>query len=118
MRMTEYKDYLFNKKKEETKREPLRHWGCGESHFYRDCPHKKDNQSIHAVREATTVGEVARNIPQISPVLENHQADYQPSMIEVDGKILDKPISILIDSRSTLSYISPNLVDLCKMKKT
>ena len=38
-------------------------------------------------------------------------------MIEVDGKILDKPISILIDSGSTLSYISPKLVDFCKMRK-
>ena len=38
-------------------------------------------------------------------------------MIEVDGKILDNPISILIDSGSTPSYIYPKLVDLCKMKK-
>ena len=63
------------------------------------------------------MGEVARNISQISTALDNHQADYQPSMIEVDGKILDKPISILIYSSSTLSYISPKLVYLCKMRK-
>ena len=63
------------------------------------------------------MGEVARNIPQISAALDNHQADFQPSMIEVEGKILEKPVSILIDSGSTLSYISPKLVDLCKMRK-
>ena len=68
-------------------------------------------------REAAIVGEVAQNIPQISVALENHQADYQPFMIEVDGKILEKPIFILIDYGSTLTYISPRLVDLCKMRK-
>ena len=88
----------------------MQHWGCGGSHFYRDYPHKKDNQNIH------TVGEVARNIPQISAALDNLQVDFQPSMIEVDGKIIDKPISILIDSGYTLSYISPKFVDLCKMR--
>ena len=117
MRTTEYKDTTFNKKNEEIKREPLQCWGCGGSHFYRDCPHKKDNRNIHTVREAATVGEVARNIPQISAALDNHQADFQPSMIEVEGKILEKPVSILIDSGSTLSYISPKLVDLCQMRK-
>ena len=90
---------------------------AGGGHFYRDCPHKKDNRNIHTVQEVATVGEVARNIPQISATLENHQADFQLSMIEVDGKILDKPISILIDSGSTLIYVSPKLVDLCKMRK-
>ena len=70
-------------------------WGAeGGGHFYQDCPHKKDNRNIHTVQEAATVGEVAQNIPQISTTLDNHQVDYQPSMIQVDGQILDKPISI------------------------
>ena len=38
-------------------------------------------------------------------------------MIQVDGKIIDKPIYILIDFGSTLSYISPKLAYLCKMIK-
>ena len=76
MRTAEYKDTTFNKKSEEIKREPLQCWGCGGSHFYWDCPHKKDNQNIHTVRGAATVGEVAWNIPQISATLDNHQADY------------------------------------------
>ena len=49
MRNAEYKDTIFNKKSEEIKREPLQCWGYGGSHFYQDCPHKKDNQNIHIV---------------------------------------------------------------------
>ena len=92
-------------------------WRCGGTHLYRDFPYKKDNDNIQTTRERAIVGEVAWNIPHISITLDNHQPDYQPSVIEVDGKILDKPISILIDSGSTLSYISTKLVDLCKMRK-
>ena len=66
MRTAEYKDNTFNKKREEIKREPLQCWGCGGSHFYRDCPHKNYNRNIHTVQEATTVGEVVWNIPHIS----------------------------------------------------
>jgi len=33
------------------------------------------------------VGEVERNIPKINAALEDHQAEYQPNMIEFDGKI-------------------------------
>ena len=56
MRTAEYKDTTFNKKSEEIKREPLQCWGCGGSHFYWDCPHKKDNRNVHTVRGVATVG--------------------------------------------------------------
>ena len=36
-------------------------------------------------------------------------------MVEVEGKINQIPISILIDPRASLSYISPNLVEKCKL---
>ena len=43
------------------------------------------------------------------------QADYQTSMVEVEGKLNQIPISILIDPRAHLSYISPSLVEKCKV---
>ena len=62
-----------------------------------------------------TVGDLARTMPRINTALENQQADYQTSMVEVEGKINQIPISILIDPRASLSYISPNLVEKCKL---
>ena len=39
-------------------------------------------------------------------------------MIEVVGNITNKTITILIDSRASNSYISPNLVEKCHLKKS
>ena len=36
-------------------------------------------------------------------------------MVEVEGKINQTPIAILIDPKSILSYISPKLVEKCKL---
>ena len=38
-------------------------------------------------------------------------------MIEIEGNIFYKSISILIDSDSNLGYVSPNLLKASKMKK-
>ena len=61
------------------------------------------------------MGDLARTMPRINAALENRQAYYQTSMVEVEGKINQIPIAILIDPRSSLSYISPNLVEKCKL---
>ena len=55
-------------------------------------------------------------MPRINAALENRQEDYQTSMVEVEGKINQIPISILIDQGDSLSYISPNLVEKCKLQ--
>ena len=61
------------------------------------------------------VGELARTMPRINAALENRQADYQTSVVEVEGKLNQTPISILIDPGASLSYISPNLVEKFKL---
>ena len=62
-----------------------------------------------------TVGDIARTMPRINASLENRQVDYQTSMVEVEGKINQIPISILIDPGASLSYISPDLAEKCKL---
>ena len=37
-------------------------------------------------------------------------------MVEVEDKLNQIPISILIDPRASLRYISPNLVEKCKLQ--
>ena len=61
------------------------------------------------------VGDLTRTMPRINATLENRQADYQTSMVEVEGKINQIPISILIYPGASLSYISRNLVEKCKL---
>ena len=62
-----------------------------------------------------TVGDLTRTMPRINAAVENRQADYQTSMVEVESKINQIPISILIDLGASLSYISHNLVEKCKL---
>lgn len=61
------------------------------------------------------MGDVARSLPIINAALEDHQVEFQPTMISFEGKILDQVVSILIDLRATLSYISPEIVEQCKL---
>ena len=61
-----------------------------------------------------TVGDLARAMPRINATLENRQEDYQTSMVEVEGKLNQTPISIFIDPGANLSYISLDLVEKCK----
>ena len=61
------------------------------------------------------VGDLASTMPKINATLENRPADYQTSMVEVKGNINQIPISILIDLGASLSYISPSLVEKCKI---
>ena len=49
--------------------------------------------------------------------MDNKQAEHEASIIEMEGKLCDQVISILIDPRSNYSYVSPNLVDKCGLSK-
>ena len=48
-------------------------------------------------------------------MLKNRQADHQTSVVEVQGMIQNFSVSILIDPRASLSYISPSIVENCKL---
>ena len=47
--------------------------------------------------------------------LENRRMDHQTSMVEVQGMIQNFSVSILLDLGSSLSYISPSIVEKCKL---
>ena len=67
-------------------------------------------------REATTVNDIARNIPTISAAVENRQAEHQATIVEMEGKIVDQSITFLIDPSASLSYITPQVVEKCNLK--
>jgi hypothetical protein len=56
--------------------------------------------------------EMGGSMPSIYAFLDNKQAEYRYSMIEVEGKINNYPIVILIDSGAIHSYISANIVEI------
>jgi hypothetical protein len=62
-------------------------------------PHKGEKvRSIHNVQQDDTVEDMGRNVPRIYTTLDNKQNEFQSHMIEVEGKINEQPISILIYS--------------------
>ena len=60
------------------------------------------------------VGDVANEMPIINATLENRQANHQTSMVEIQGMIQNKHVSILIDPGASLSYVSPSIEEKCK----
>jgi hypothetical protein len=52
----------------------------------------------------------------INATIDGRQVDQQSSVVEIAGKIHDTRISILIDPRATLGYITPDVVELNKLK--
>ena len=63
------------------------------------------------------MGNVGQSVPRIYAALENKQVGHQAFIIEMDGKICDQVISILIDPGSIYSYVNPDLVDKCGLNK-
>ena len=72
---------------------------------------------VNMLQEASTINDIAINIPKINASLEDKQADHQFTMLEVEGKILITNVSILIDLGASLSYITPRVVEKCKILK-
>jgi len=57
------------------------------------------------------------DIPYIYATMYNMQTDNQTSIIEMECKICDQVVSILIDARQNYRYISPDSVDQFQLNK-
>ena len=72
---------------------------------------------LNPMQEASIANDKDRNVPIINASLEYRQADHQSTMLEIEGKILNTHVSILIDSGASLTYIAPTVVEKCKLLK-
>jgi len=72
---------------------------------------------IYSSQEAQTIGDVGHSIPRIYADVDKRQVDHQRSIIEMYGKLCDQVLSILIDPGSSYSYVTPDLVDKCGLRK-
>lgn len=76
----------------------------------RDSPHQWNfGTNIYSVQEARTVGDVAHIWPRIYAVVEKYQVYHHASIIEMEGKLCNQIISIIIDPISNHIYISTEL---------
>ena len=83
-------------------KESIKCWECNGPHYASVCPNwKKIVSDIHTIQEEMIVGDLVRKSGRINAALEKRQADYQTSMVEVEGKLNQIPISILIDPRAS-----------------
>jgi hypothetical protein len=103
---------------ESTKNEPLKCWSCGEENLLRNFPHRHSNSNgVYNIQEDTTVDDVARSMLKIHATLDNRKADHQALVVEMEGMVTNHIISILIDTSSNMTYISPQIVEECKLQQ-
>jgi hypothetical protein len=103
----------------DSSREPLKCWECGEPHLRRNCPRliSVNITVVHNLQEASMVGDVGRSLHRINAAIDDRQADHQSSVVEIEGKINNTRIYVLIDPGATLSYITLDVVKSNKLKK-
>jgi hypothetical protein len=63
------------------------------------------------------VGDVGRSLHRINATIDGWQDDHQSFVVEIEVKINNTRISILIDPGATLGYITPGIVESNKLKK-
>ena len=69
---------------------------------------------MHNIQEATTIKDMGR----IYADLNDRQEKYLSNMIKVEGKIINHPVAILIDSGAIHCYIDPKIVDRLHLEKS
>jgi hypothetical protein len=94
-----------------SRKQPIQCWGCGRDHMHRDFPQGGEKvRTSHSVKQTAIVEDMGRNVPKIYAALDNKQAHFQSHVIEVEGKINDQPIVILINSVDSHNHLDPNMV--------
>jgi hypothetical protein len=71
-------------------------------------------KNVHNIQEAIIVEYMGR----IYAALDDGQEEHQSNMIEVEGKIINQPVVILIDSGASHCYIDPKIVDSLHLEKS
>lgn len=58
---------------------------------------------------------VAQSISCINTTLEECQTEHESTMVGAEGKICNQFVSIVIDLGASLSYVSPKVLENCKL---
>ena len=71
----------------------------------------KTSGVLHNLHEEQNVKDLAITL-QIYAALDGREEDHQATMVEIEGKILNTFVSILIDLDACQSYVAPKIVDI------
>jgi hypothetical protein len=63
------------------------------------------------------VGDVGRSLQRINETIDDQKYVHKSLVVEIESKIHDTQISILIDPEKTLSYITLKVVESNKLKR-
>eukprot|EP00253_Pinus_taeda_P022101 PITA_22101 len=93
-------------------RPPVQCWGCGGPHYIKNCPKQKGTEQLSQIHEASTVGEVGCSIPRINAALEDHQVEYQPTMVEFEAIGAKRRVTAKVNDCSFTIADQPVTADL------
>jgi hypothetical protein len=80
------------------RKKPMKCLSCEGYHMYIEFPHRGEKlRTLHNIHHAEIVEDMAINMSRIYAYLDNKQVEFQCHMIEVEVKINDQTIAILID---------------------
>ena len=71
---------------------------------------------MHNLQEEPTIEDIARTT-WIYASLDGRQEDHQAIIVEIEGIILNTSISILVDPGAFQIYVSPKIINVCKLGK-
>ena len=74
-------------------------------------------RNVHNIKEANMVEDMGRRMQKVYVALDNGQENYQSHKIEVQSKIYNHPIAILIDFGASHGYIDCNLIEIFKLRR-
>lgn len=80
----------------------------------RECPQGEASSGRRGAFSELRVGDVGRSY-KVFAVVDNHQAEHQAIVIEAIGSIQGSTVTILFNSRATDSFISPFVVERCRL---
>jgi hypothetical protein len=101
------------------RQQPVQCWECEGNHLYRDFHHKGERmRTIDNIQAVETMEYMGGSIPRIYATLDNKQVEYQSPMIEVEGKIGNHLIAILIYFGASHSYINSNIVEIFHLQRS
>ena len=69
------------------------------------------------MKEASIVRKLGKRFHWINASLEDRREDHQSTIVDIEGTISNQSLSILIDPRETLSYITPKVMEDCELAK-
>ena len=83
-------------------------------HIVRECPQGSTVNSQRGATSEPTVGDMGRS-HWVFAAVDDHQAEHQATVIEATGMIRGYEVTILFDSGAIDSFISPFLVERCRL---